>query len=129
MPQFDKITFFNQVFWLFFFFGGFYLIFLKIFLPKLASILKVRTKKLEKGASTLTAFTEEQNNATGIFHTLIENITLIVKNVIVVSTEDLTNGISASLKDLNENNFKKSNSLIEKTLHKQVARNFSLANF
>lgn len=49
MPQFDKITFFNQVFWLFFFFSGFYLIILKVFLPRLSSILKARTTLLEVG--------------------------------------------------------------------------------
>ena len=129
MPQFDKITFFNQVFWLFFFFGGFYLTFLKIFLPKLASILKARTKKLEKGASNLTAFAEEQNAVTATFHTLIENITLNVKNIISISSEDITNKVSNSLKNLNENNFKKSNFLVEKTLHKQITNSFFFSNF
>ena len=129
MPQFDKITFFNQVFWLFFFFGGFSLTFLKIFLPKLASILKARTKKLEKGASNLTAFAEEQNAVTATFHALIENITLNVKNIVSISTEDITNKVSNSLKNLNENNFKKSNFLVEKTLHKQITNSFFFSNF
>jgi len=48
MPQFDKITFFNQIFWLFFFFSGFYLLLLKFFLPKLGSVLKARAKKTSK---------------------------------------------------------------------------------
>ena len=48
MPQFDKITFFNQIFGYLFFFQVFYLISLKVFLPKLSSVLKARTKKLQK---------------------------------------------------------------------------------
>lgn len=52
MPQFDKITFFNQVFWLLSFFSAFYLVFLKFFLPKLSSILKARTKKLRYEINT-----------------------------------------------------------------------------
>ena len=59
MPQFDKITFFNQLFWLFIFFSGFYLISLKVFLPKLSSVLKARTKKLQKGSDGLTSFNDE----------------------------------------------------------------------
>nr|YP_010152764.1 ATP synthase F0 subunit 8 [Aureoumbra lagunensis]QQW50412.1 ATP synthase F0 subunit 8 [Aureoumbra lagunensis] len=48
MPQFDKITFFNQIFWLIITFLLFYLIFLREFLPKIGSVLKVRVKKLTK---------------------------------------------------------------------------------
>lgn len=56
MPQFDKITFFNQLFWLLFFFSGFYLLLLHYFLPKLSSVLKARQKMLIfflKGVSTM----------------------------------------------------------------------------
>jgi hypothetical protein len=43
---FDKLTFFNQVFWVVFIFFGFYFILLRFFLPQLSSVLKVRQKKL-----------------------------------------------------------------------------------
>jgi hypothetical protein len=46
MPQFDKITFFNQIFWLILIFSGFYFILLKNFLPKIGSVLKARNKKI-----------------------------------------------------------------------------------
>ena len=62
MPQFDKITFFNQVFWLFFFFQPL-ILFLKLFLPKLAQVLKARTKKLAKGSSGIDSFVVEQQDA------------------------------------------------------------------
>jgi hypothetical protein len=44
MPQFDKITFFNQIFWLTLSFLSFYFILLKGLLPVLASSLKTRKK-------------------------------------------------------------------------------------
>ena len=45
MPQFDKITFFNQIFYFTIIFFSFYLLVLKILLPKIAFILKARKKK------------------------------------------------------------------------------------
>lgn len=44
MPQFDKITFFNQIFWLIVTFSIFYFFILKNLLPALASGLKTRKK-------------------------------------------------------------------------------------
>lgn len=44
MPQFDKITFFNQIFWFLITFLGFYFIVLKFLLPVLAASLKTRKK-------------------------------------------------------------------------------------
>jgi hypothetical protein len=129
MPQFDKITFFNQLFWLFIFFSGFYLTLLKIFLPKLSSILKVRNKKLQKGSTNLAAFSEEQTFVTFIFHNLIETISSISKNLILNSSEKITTWICTSLKKLNEENLKKSNFLMEKLLHKQITTTFLFLNF
>jgi len=128
MPQFDKITFFNQIFWLFLFFSGFHLIFLKIFLPKLSSVLKLRNKKLQRGASSLTGLENEQNNVTSIFHSLIETITIIVKTFVLNYGDEMSNWISNSLKNLNETKLKKSNILVEKTLHKQFTTTFFLKN-
>jgi F0F1-type ATP synthase membrane subunit b/b' len=48
MPQLDKISFFNQLFWFLFIFSGFYAILLKNFLPKRISVLKARSKKVLK---------------------------------------------------------------------------------
>ena len=44
MPQFDKITFFNQIFWFLVTFLGFYFVVLKSLLPVLAASLKTRKK-------------------------------------------------------------------------------------
>mmetsp|Transcript_7924 Transcript_7924/g.24460 ORF Transcript_7924/g.24460 Transcript_7924/m.24460 type:complete len:124 (+) Transcript_7924:769-1140(+) len=51
MPQFDKITFFNQIFWLIFLFCFFYFILLKKFLPRIATVMKLRAKKLVKSGA------------------------------------------------------------------------------
>jgi hypothetical protein len=42
MPQLDKITYFTQFMWLCFFFGSFYLILVKHYLPRIARGLYVR---------------------------------------------------------------------------------------
>ena len=44
MPQFDKVTFFNQIFWFLLAFLSFYFIILKGLLPVLAASLKTRKK-------------------------------------------------------------------------------------
>lgn len=44
MPQFDKITFFNQIFWFLLAFLSFYFVLLKGLLPVLAASLKTRKK-------------------------------------------------------------------------------------
>ncbi len=44
MPQFDNVTFFNQIFWFLIIFLSFYFIVLKKLLPVLATTLKTRKK-------------------------------------------------------------------------------------
>ena len=105
MPQFDKITFFNQVFWLFFFFSGFYLIFLKIFLPKLSSVLKARTKKLQKGSSGVDSFAKEQNQVINNFNFSLEQIFSVIKNSIFGSIEKMNFWVKLNYSTLNKGNF------------------------
>ena len=47
MPQFDTITFFNQVFWLIIIVFSFYVIVVRYMLPVLAFSLKSRSKNLK----------------------------------------------------------------------------------
>lgn len=124
MPQFDKITFFNQIFWLFIFFSGFYLVSLKIFLPKLSSILKVRAKKLQKGSSGVVFFSKEQDKVTELFNTSIENMSFIVKASIFDSTEKMNVWVEQKVSGLNKKDLNLSNIVMEKALHKQVATTF-----
>jgi hypothetical protein len=121
MPQFDKITFFNQVFWLFFFFSGFYLIFLKIFLPKLSSVLKARVKKLQKGSEGVFIFSQEQETVTSVFNNAIEEITSVVKNSVNTSSEKIGIWANSNIQILNAKNLNSSNAKIENSFHKQIS--------
>jgi len=85
MPQFDKITFFNQVFWLFFFFSGFYLILLTTFLPRISSVLKVRIKKLQKGTEGILLFSKEQDTVTNLFNLFLEKLSILSKIFLFVT--------------------------------------------
>jgi len=59
MPQFDKITFFTQIFWLLLIFFSFYFLTLQGVLPKLAAVLKSRKKKLSLGSSKISTLKVE----------------------------------------------------------------------
>ena len=126
MPQFDKITFFTQIFWLFFFFSSFYLIFLKVFLPKLSSVLKARTKKLQKGSEGVANFIEEQNNVFEIFNFSIEQISFVVKTSMDESKQKMNFWSKSLLSSLNDKNLNKSNNSMERILYKQNLYTLSL---
>lgn len=61
MPQLDTATFLPQVFWLLVVFFIFYVLVINFILPKLSTILKVRSKKLSQGESILGEMTSEKN--------------------------------------------------------------------
>jgi len=102
MPQFDKITFFNQIFWLFFFFSGFYLILLNFFLPKLGSVLKARSKKLQKEAEGVFIFSKEQDSVTNLFNISLEEISAAVKSSITKTTDKSDSNISTEITFFND---------------------------
>jgi hypothetical protein len=60
MPQFDRITFFTQIFWLILTFFGSYFLILQIFLPKLAAVIKSRKKKLSLSSIVVFNLNKEQ---------------------------------------------------------------------
>nr|NP_044774.1 ATP synthase F0 subunit 8 [Reclinomonas americana]AAD11889.1 ATP synthase F0 subunit 8 [Reclinomonas americana] len=62
MPQLDKVTFFSQYFWLLIFFLTFYFFVLKIVLPTVVTIFKLRKKKLEAMASEVEQLKKEQSS-------------------------------------------------------------------
>jgi len=128
MPQFDKITFFNQIFWLFFFFSGFYFIFLKIFLPKLSSVLKARAKKLQKGSSGVASFSKEQSLAANSFNFLLEQISSFVKSSVQNSSEKMNIWADNTVKTINTKNLGASNSSMEKFAYKQIVTTYLLNN-
>jgi hypothetical protein len=87
MPQFDKITFFNQVFWLFLFFSGFYLILLTDFLPKISSVLKARNKKLQKGTEDVVFLLKEQDTVTNLFNLFFRKTSFMSKASLTIYSE------------------------------------------
>ena len=128
MPQFDKITFFNQIFWLFIFFSGFYLISLKVFLPKLSSVLKARTKKLQKGSEGLTFFNEELVDVNTSFNSSIEEMSVVVKTSISDFKDKTDLWVDSAVTNLNKEELESSNVALEKALHKQIAVSYLLGN-
>ena len=86
MPQFDKITFFNQVFWLILFFSSFYFLCLKAILPTLSSVLKVRNKKLQKAKTT--AFSSELLLALTTLNSTFEKQLSTTNSFVLSSAED-----------------------------------------
>jgi F0F1-type ATP synthase membrane subunit b/b' len=128
MPQFDKITFFNQIFWLFIFFSGFYLISLKVFLPKLSSVLKARTKKLQKGSEGLTSFKEELVDVNTSFNSSIEEMSVVVKTSISDFKDKTDLWVDSAVTNLNKEELESSNVALEKALHKQIAVSYLLGN-
>ena len=87
MPQFDKITFFNQIFWVFILFVLFYLILLKGYLPKIAIILKARLKKLVNSISLPESNNLEKNFIISKSNKQLEKVTNIFRLALVKNIE------------------------------------------
>nr|YP_007890569.1 ATP synthase F0 subunit 8 [Histiona aroides]AGH24063.1 ATP synthase F0 subunit 8 [Histiona aroides] len=62
MPQLDKVTFFSQYFWLVIFFLTFYFFVLKIALPTIVTIFKVRKRKIQLMATEVTNLKKEESS-------------------------------------------------------------------
>lgn len=62
MPQFDKVSFFTQIFWLVLVFFSFYMLLLKNFIPSLSRIIKTRIKKLQLGQHAIHSLQEEKTS-------------------------------------------------------------------
>ena len=91
MPQFDKLTFLTQVFWTILIFFTFYCITVRVFLPRLSAILKVRKKELLLGSQGVSVFNDEQTLTDSSYDSLLQT-----------STENSREGISKSLDNSND---------------------------
>jgi hypothetical protein len=114
MPQFDKITFFNQIFWLFVTFSCFYFIFLAFFLPKLSFILKARHKKLQKGLTEVFVFSREQLIVTVVFNSFVETVIYYVKSALLRSSDQFTLSLNLVFFSKKRTNLALSNNVSEK---------------
>jgi hypothetical protein len=112
MPQFDQITFFNQIFWLILSFLSFYFIILKNYLPKLSASLKTRKKKLLLGAQANTSFSKEQLEVSDSLNTLVEASFADLRTKLAKTNEDgsqwltfQTQGVSTLSSDLQKSSW------------------------
>ena len=111
MPQFDKITFFTQIFWLTLIFFGFYFYILQGFLPKLASVLKTRKKKLWLSSSRVSGLSEEQFTVLNARNSFLRNFIEKSKNKLdvkfLLSSVWLTHRLSGILRaEFKHSNFR-----------------------
>jgi len=97
MPQFDKITFFNQIFWLILIFSSFYIVLLKNYLPKIGSVLKARSKKLLKSNRMADQFKTEESSV------LADSSRIFIGTAALCRT-NLFNGVGKSNDWLNSSN-------------------------
>ena len=108
MPQFDKITFFNQIFWLILIFSSFYFILLKNYLPKIGSVLKARNKKLFKSNTLAGQFKSEELS-------VLADSTRVFVGTATICRTSLFNGIGKSNDWLNSSQRSLSSSDLKKT--------------
>lgn len=137
MPQFDKITFFNQIFWLIFFFLSFYFIILKNYLPKLSAGLKTRKKKLLLGSQANTTFNQEQFEVSNASNLLVESMLSDLRVKLARIYEDGSSWVDFQTKGVFTlpNNFQKnhwsfstfdsfSSTALNLLTHKNINKNF-----
>lgn len=104
MPQFDKITFFNQVCWLLIFYFCAYFLFLKYFLPKIAKTLKIRVKKFQNGSQGTSSYNSEQVLIATKFNEAVFANTILIKEAIF-EVERNINGWRFNIVTTINNNF------------------------
>lgn len=73
MPQFDTVTFFNQIIWFLILFFSFYFILLKNYLPKIATVLKARKK-----IALMRSLALEESSKDGLTHSEQKLIPVLV---------------------------------------------------
>jgi len=88
MPQFDKITFLNQFFWLSLFFIFLFFICNNFLLPKLCVVFKARFKKVQKKNTFFILYQEELNGiSNSIYFILDSSIAASEQTFLGVSSE------------------------------------------
>ena len=112
MPQFDKITFFTQIFWLTIIFFGFYFIMLQIFLPKIAAVLKTRKKKLSIGANGVSNLNKEQFSVLNFRNNFVQNFTNNAKNNLIFIVSSSISWLLFSLLETNTSNLTASGDIL-----------------
>lgn len=94
MPQLDTFSFFSQVFWVLLFFTFFYFFNLRQVLPAVATILKVRSRTLQKSQAAFDNMRSGRSSSTSESH--VEFFSLAKHLAPAVSFSSDTAGKSAS---------------------------------
>ena len=102
MPQFDKLTFLTQIFWSLLIFFTFYAVVVRIYLPRLSTLLKVRKKKLALGSQGVDAFHDEQNSVNESYDNLLQNACETSRSGISQSLDNSNAWLSSTLSETNE---------------------------
>ena len=126
MPQLDQVSFLSQLTWLCIFYFSFYIILVVDFLPKIATLFKIRQKKLALSIAPNLS----KNNPT---LTVFENYDQILLNSIHQSKNSLesvhseaSSWVTNFSTKINQNQFKKLNISYLQTLAKsQINNKFS----
>ena len=133
MPQFDKITFFTQIFWLTLIFFGSYFLILQIFLPKLAAVLKSRKKKLSFGSTVVSSLNKEKistvNNRNAVLQGFTEKTKGELTSKLLLSVTWLTFRLVKSIKQqlkISQSKYLEShqNALVKYNISFKMLKNF-----
>jgi hypothetical protein len=71
MPQLDQVTYFSQFFWLCIFYFTFYVFVVKLYLPKISRILKLRSKKMNKDSNISHSEESTEINSLSDYETIL----------------------------------------------------------
>lgn len=97
MPQIDTLTFASQLFWLLICFLVFYRLVISQVLPKLARILKVRSKKINSGSRSNTN-QDEVSSVIANYDSLILSTRIRARQLAEKSDKSSQNKINEDLK-------------------------------
>jgi hypothetical protein len=105
MPQFDKITFLNQLFWLAALFTVFFFLCNNFFFPQICGVLKGRYKKLQKKSGFLLPFTKELKNTSVNANFIFDKAIFSIKSSTSRSVEKTSQCITKMLNTIINSNF------------------------
>ena len=109
MPQFDKVTFFSQLFWLSITFYGFYMITIQTYLPGLARILKVRKKKVEFALKQGSSFSEERDSTVASYENVFVNSANESREMLTSFSNESNDWLNETRTGINASNLEKLN--------------------
>lgn len=109
MPQLDKVTYLSQFFWLIVFFFSFYLILLKTMLPKVATILKIRKKKIDSIYMDIKKYQQEESTILSNYDSLLKTSFSKSKSCIKKATDEANLWVDRNISNINKENLRDAN--------------------